>query len=127
MISNKSLPMPITVRPYHHQQQAFDFACMRFGLLPSDFRSNGVALRVVLLTEAQALTEEKEHLVFSVNREMKKTEKLADLIRFCSRDEMLTEFDGDCFTKYVERDVIYERITAAFELKCGLILKGRIR
>lgn len=36
--------MPITVAPYHHQQQAFDFACMRFGLLPSDFRSSGVAL-----------------------------------------------------------------------------------
>ena len=43
-MTNKSLPMPITVPPYHHQQQAFDFACMRFGLLPSDFRSNGVAL-----------------------------------------------------------------------------------
>jgi hypothetical protein len=25
---------------------------------------------------------------------MKKTEKLADLIRFCSRGEMLTEFSG---------------------------------
>ena len=43
-MTNKSLPMPITVKPYLHQQQAFDFACMRFGLLPSDFRSNGVAL-----------------------------------------------------------------------------------
>lgn len=80
-----------------------------------------------LLTEAQALTEEKEHLVFSVNGEMKKTEKLADLIRFCSRGEMLMEFDGDCFSQYVERVVIHERITAAFELKCGLILKERIR
>lgn len=39
-----SLPMPITVKPYRHQQQAFDFACMRFGLLPTDLRSNGVAL-----------------------------------------------------------------------------------
>ena len=80
-----------------------------------------------LLTEAQALTEEKEHLVFSVNGEMKKTEKLADLIRFCSRSEMLTEFDGDCFSQYVERVVIHERTTAAFELKCGLTLKERIR
>ena len=44
MPSNKSLPMPIAVKPYLHQQQAFDFACMRFGLLPSDFKSNGVAL-----------------------------------------------------------------------------------
>lgn len=80
-----------------------------------------------LLTEAQALTEEKEHLVFSVNGEMKKTEKLADLIRFCSRGEMLTEFEGDCFSQYVERVVIHERTTAAFELKCGLTLKERIR
>lgn len=54
---------------------------------------------------------------------MKKTEKLADLIRFCSRGEMLTEFDGDCFSQFVERVVIHERNTAAFELKCGLILK----
>lgn len=80
-----------------------------------------------LLTEAQSLTEEKEHLIFSVNGEMKKTEKLADLIRFCRRSEMLTEFDGDCFTKYVERVVIYDRTTAAFELKCGLTLKERMR
>jgi SNF2 family DNA or RNA helicase len=43
-MTNKSLSMPIAVKPYLHQQQAFDFACMRFGLLPSDFRSNGVAL-----------------------------------------------------------------------------------
>ena len=66
-----------------------------------------------LLTEAQVLTEEKEHLVYSVNGEMKKTEKLAALIRFCSRSEMLTDFDGDCFSQYVERVVIYERTTAA--------------
>lgn len=58
---------------------------------------------------------------------MKKTEKLADLIRFCSRGEMLTESDGDCFSQFVERVVIHERNTAAFELKCGLILKERIR
>ena len=36
--------MPIKVRPYLHQQAAFDFACRKFGLLPSDSRSRGVAL-----------------------------------------------------------------------------------
>jgi hypothetical protein len=35
-----------------------------------------------LLAETQALTEEKEHLVFSANGEIKKIEKLADFIRF---------------------------------------------
>ena len=39
-----SLPMPVKVRPYLHQQAAFDFACRKFGLLPSDSRSRGVAL-----------------------------------------------------------------------------------
>ena len=77
--------------------------------------------------EGKSQSAEQDHLVFSVNGEMKKTEKLADLIRFCSRGEMLTEFDGDCFSQFVERVVIHERNTAAFELKCGLILKERIR
>ena len=36
-------------------------------------------------------------------------------------------FDGDCFSQFVERVVIHERNTAAFELKCGLTLKERIR
>lgn len=39
-----SLPMPISVAPYAHQQAAFDFACRQFGLLPSDSRSRGVGL-----------------------------------------------------------------------------------
>ena len=41
---NESLPMPVKVKPYKHQQEAFDFACRRFGILPTDFRSRGVAL-----------------------------------------------------------------------------------
>mgnify|MGYP005931253949 CR=1 FL=1 len=51
---------------------------------------------------------------------MKKTEKLADLIRFCSRGEMLTEFDGDCFSQFVERVVIHERNTAvSYRITCN--------
>lgn len=44
MPNAKSLPMPIKVSPYRHQKKAFDFTCMRFGLLPTDYRSDGVAL-----------------------------------------------------------------------------------
>ena len=33
-----------------HQQQAFDFVCMRFGFFSLDFRSNGVALRMEMGT-----------------------------------------------------------------------------
>ena len=38
------IPMPVKARPYAHQYKAFDFACEKFGLLPSDNHSNGVAL-----------------------------------------------------------------------------------
>lgn len=39
-----SLPMPIKARPYAHQQNAFDFACRRFGLTVPQMSSSGVAL-----------------------------------------------------------------------------------
>lgn len=39
-----TLPMPVKVRPYRHQQAAFDFVCRLFGLLPSGVRSRGAAL-----------------------------------------------------------------------------------
>lgn len=39
-----SLPMPIKATPYAHQQAAFDFACRKFGLLPSGSRSRGIGL-----------------------------------------------------------------------------------
>lgn len=42
--TESSLPMPVKVRPYAHQQAAFDFACRLFGLLPSEKHSRGVAL-----------------------------------------------------------------------------------
>lgn len=45
MISNEPMiPMPVKARPFAHQYNAFDFACKKFGLYPSDSRSQGVAL-----------------------------------------------------------------------------------
>lgn len=41
---SSSLPMPIRVRPYMHQQAAFDFTCEKFGLVPGKEKSPGVAL-----------------------------------------------------------------------------------
>ena len=45
MTSNEPMiPMPVKARPFAHQYNAFDFACKKFGLYPSDSRSQGVAL-----------------------------------------------------------------------------------
>lgn len=39
----RSLPMPVKVRPYFHQQAGFDFACRIFGLTDGRMKSHGVA------------------------------------------------------------------------------------
>lgn len=38
------LPMPIKARPYAHQRNAYEFACMKFGLGNAPMSSRGVAL-----------------------------------------------------------------------------------
>ncbi|WKY49088.1 DEAD/DEAH box helicase [Eubacteriaceae bacterium ES3] len=44
-MTGENLPMPLSAKPYRHQQQAFDFACEKFGLIPSqESQSQGVAL-----------------------------------------------------------------------------------
>lgn len=40
----QELKMPIKVKPFKHQQEAFEFAVKLFGLLPSEFHSGGVSL-----------------------------------------------------------------------------------
>ncbi len=41
---NNTLPMPLKVRPYVHQQMAFDFVCDQFGLLTGTSKSRGICL-----------------------------------------------------------------------------------
>ena len=39
-----TLPMPVTAKPYRHQQEAFDFVCRLFGLQDGKCLSPGAAL-----------------------------------------------------------------------------------
>ena len=52
------------------------------------------------------------------------TEKLMKLI---DHSEMLTAFDEEQFTEYVDKIVIADRKTAVFYLKCGLKLKEELQ
>lgn len=55
--NSSALPMPIKVRPYMHQQAAFNFTCEKFGLIPGKEKSRGVALLMEIITiGAQTLT-----------------------------------------------------------------------
>ena len=43
-MNNQTLPMPVKVKPYAHQQNAFDFVCGLFGLTTFEETSSGAAL-----------------------------------------------------------------------------------
>lgn len=43
-MSEPQIKMPVRASPYKHQYNAFCFACKKFGILPSETRSKGVAL-----------------------------------------------------------------------------------
>lgn len=55
---------------------------------------------------------------------LRETEKLMKLIE---HSEMLTAFDEEQFTEYVDKIVITDRKTAVFYLKCGLKLKEKLQ
>ena len=44
---NNSLSMPVKVKPFDHQKQAFDFICDMFGLTDFEEKSSGAALPIL--------------------------------------------------------------------------------
>lgn len=79
-----------------------------------------------LATETDALRQEKDSLMHSINGDMFKVEELHRLIKFVSKGTMLTEFDDEVFLYFVERITVRTRTEVSFELKCGLSLKERL-
>lgn len=79
-----------------------------------------------LAAEADALRQEKDSLMHSINGDMVKVEELQRLIKFVSKGTMLTEFDDEVFLSFVERVIVQTRTEVLFELKCGLSLKERL-
>ena len=48
-------------------------------------------------------------------------------MKLIDHSEMLTAFDEEQFTEYVDKIVITDRKTAVFYLKCGLKLKEELQ
>ncbi len=70
--------------------------------------------------------EEMERINYAISDEKTKTSTLTDLIKFCSKGEIMTSFDGDCFTRFVDEVVIHGREKAVFQFKCGLSITERL-
>ena len=79
-----------------------------------------------LAADAEALRQEKDGLMRSVNGDMVKIAELQRLLRFTSKGTMMTEFDDKIFLSFVERITVLSRKEVSFELKCGLSLKERL-
>lgn len=79
-----------------------------------------------LSAEADALTDEREQLILSVDGDTKKAEALNEIIRFTGRTEKLTEYDPEVFSAFVEQITVHSREELTFHLKCGLNLRERI-
>ncbi|MGL4791532.1 MAG: recombinase family protein [Anaerotignaceae bacterium] len=75
-----------------------------------------------LLQEYEKLQGEKEKLTTSVSGD----ETLNSLIKALSKKEMLTTFDDEFFTEYVEHIKVLNREEVVFVLKCGLKLKEKL-
>lgn len=91
-------------------------------LEPALFNKESNALAV----EAEALRQEKDSLMHSLNGNMVKTDELQKLFRFVSKGIMMDGFDDEAFLTYVDSITIHSRSEAAFELKCGVSLKERL-
>ena len=73
-----------------------------------------------------ALRQEKNGLMRSVNGDMVKIEELQRLLRFVSKGTMLTEFDDEIFLSFAERITVQSRKEVVFKLKCRLSLRERL-
>lgn len=79
-----------------------------------------------LNTEAEMLCKKKESLLYSVNGESSKLEKLKTLIQFTAKNDMITEFTDELFITFVDGITVLSRNEIVFTLKCGLNLRERL-
>lgn len=76
-----------------------------------------------LLQEAERIRRQKESITKFLNSDFQNLNEVSALLQYTSRASMLKEFDGELFTRFVERILVYSRTEIGFELKCGITLK----
>lgn len=96
---------------------------MTSGVLePAVFNQEDAALD----EEEQKLRSEKEKLVNFVGCDKVRIKELQKLIKFTSKNIMLTAFEDDTFLDFVESITVESRENIVFHLKCGLNLTERL-
>jgi len=79
-----------------------------------------------LLKASARLTAEKDVIIAKLSGGSKQKEALEDILHYTSGASMMTEFDEDLFTRFVDRVIVYSRTEIGFDMKCGPIFRERI-
>ena len=79
-----------------------------------------------LLQEAERIQRQKESLSRLINSDNINLHEVSELLQYATKSEMLNGFDGELFTRFVDRIHVYSRAVIGFELKCGITLKERL-
>lgn len=79
-----------------------------------------------LLQEAERIQRQKESLSRFISSDNINLHEVSELLQYATRSEMLNDFDGELFDRFVKRILVYSRTEIGFELKCGITLKERL-
>ncbi len=75
-----------------------------------------------LQKEISSLNKERSQLQTEITGDGSKAESLAELLKFTEKGQMLSEFDGELFTRVVDNVTVCSKTELKFRLKCGLVL-----
>lgn len=79
-----------------------------------------------LTLEADRLARNKQLIVKSINGDLSHLDEAQKLLRFASKEEVITEFNDALFLEYVDTIKVNNRNEITFALKCGLNLTERL-
>lgn len=79
-----------------------------------------------LLREAERIQHQKDSISRLLNCDSQYLTEVSELLQYCTKAKMLRGFDGELFSRFVERIHVYEREKIGFEMKCGITLKERL-
>lgn len=79
-----------------------------------------------ILNASARLTAEKDAIIAKISGGSKQKEALEDILHYTSGASMMTEFNEDLFTRFVDRVIVYSRTEIGFDMKCGPVFRERI-
>ncbi len=76
--------------------------------------------------ESETYRQQIETMTSDTEGQLSKIQEVRDLLRFANKAEMLTDFNGEVFERYVEKVIVLSREELNFQLKCGITLRERM-